>query len=274
MSLGASLQQCRDEALAKDGPPNITALFAGFAYALMSGWELMISDKSHRLVELEYYVHSENHPDPFVHKAPAQARQGEWYFHREKAATKTFTLKGLDLTFGQAKPLVYAGILIRAISTVDRPTKAAELVQGPSKVVDHILEVHGVESVMKLKTILVEFPDSLVLRPASVIPRSMFMSQRFGLKAKSEEDDPDGYFHSATYRFRIEPGLAKSSQGKREMMAGKRYSGVTTSPMLPAIASRATTSPPFITIQRSHTETKEMDAFIDSILAETMMPVS
>lgn len=221
--LNTVLKSYRDQALAK--PESAEEIFADLAYELMTDWEFAINDVPHWLVELEVYFHNAGHPDPYVHRAPAQAETGEWYFHREKSATKSFTLKGLDLTFGQAESRVHAGILVRAISQTARPAKASDLVQGPSKVVDHILDAYGVESVMELKPVLEENPESLDLRPAkAALARSMYLAPRFGLKLKAEGADPGGGFHGANYRFRAEPGLAKASQGKTAILAGKRHS--------------------------------------------------
>jgi len=59
--------------------------------------------ENYRFCEIEFYIHSESHPDPYSHKAKEQKKFGRWYFHES----------GLDITFGNEH--VYASFLVRGI---------------------------------------------------------------------------------------------------------------------------------------------------------------
>lgn len=112
---------------------------------------LVINEKIYLLGEVEMYISNSNLDselvDPYVHKHPQQLEYGTWYFHRESSATRTFTLKGLDYTFGLIDDKTFAGMLIRAIYDV----KGKRYIDGPSKVVDEILDNFEVDSVEELK---------------------------------------------------------------------------------------------------------------------------
>ncbi len=93
----------------------------------------------------------------------------------------------------------------------------------------------------------------------------MYLAPRFGLKLKAEGADPGGGFHGANYRFRAEPGLAKASQGKTAILAGKRHSPPPArQPPHPAPPAE----PPIAAPQQTREEIAEMNAFIDSVLDE------
>ncbi|CAK0838560.1 unnamed protein product [Prorocentrum cordatum] len=106
----------------------------GVADALMNQWDLYIGGVAHSIVELEAYVHSTAHPDPYTHGEEGQGSCGAWYFHRQGRSFKGGSFKGLDLACGCARSGVFAGLLLRAVSA-----GPGKLVEGPSLVVDHIL---------------------------------------------------------------------------------------------------------------------------------------
>eukprot|EP00698_Gefionella_okellyi_P004650 TRINITY_DN14256_c0_g1_i1.p1 TRINITY_DN14256_c0_g1~~TRINITY_DN14256_c0_g1_i1.p1 ORF type:complete len:355 (+),score=63.85 TRINITY_DN14256_c0_g1_i1:38-1066(+) len=94
-----------------------------------------------RLAEVELYVHSKDHADPYVHRHAIQATSKRWYFHRPAAAKIGFTLKGMDISVG-AWYGGHGGLLIRALRASD-----GTMIDGPSKVVDAVLTALGVTSV-------------------------------------------------------------------------------------------------------------------------------
>src|SRR5688572_15003902 len=94
---------------------SVSAWFSVIGKELMCKWDVLIGEDRYALAEIEFYLHREDHPDPYVHKTKLQLDTAvDWYFHREKSASKRFTLKGIDLTFG-IPGKEYGGILIRAL---------------------------------------------------------------------------------------------------------------------------------------------------------------
>jgi hypothetical protein len=101
--------------------------------------------------------------DNFTHRDAQQALFGTWYFHKKGGTFKGGSFKGLDVTFGSsgsAHPGAFVGILIRSIHKCK--TGLAEtgkhalifdpegLVEGPSLVVDELLQACGKDSIAQL----------------------------------------------------------------------------------------------------------------------------
>ena len=90
-------------------------------------------------MEIEIYYYSKGHPDIFTHSDEIQLKRGCWYFHKKEGS-----FKGLDITFGDGAS--YGGILLRAIESLDNSV----YIEGPSKLVDEILRLHGHKKVRDL----------------------------------------------------------------------------------------------------------------------------
>src|SRR5687767_13768172 len=103
--------------------------FSRLADHLLNRTQWLIAGEPHRLLDIEFYYKSPDHPDPFAHADPIQAEIGRWYFHRSHGVYRGGSFKGLDITF--CNEAARAGILIRGIAT---PQGA--IVDGPSLVVD------------------------------------------------------------------------------------------------------------------------------------------
>lgn len=112
------------------------------AAALMNSWDLWIAGQPFRIVEVEAYVHSPHHADPYAHGDEGQATCGNWYFHKKGGTYKSGSFKGMDLACGDKESNVFAGLLLRAI--IDSSEK---LIEGPCLVVDKILELNGKASI-------------------------------------------------------------------------------------------------------------------------------
>jgi hypothetical protein len=106
--------------------------FSRLAGRLLNQTHLIIAGEPHRLVDIEIYYQSSEHPDPFAHADPIQAETGRWYFHRSHDVYRGGSFKGVDITFGS--DLARAGILIRGIVS-----SQGKVVDGPSLVVDYLL---------------------------------------------------------------------------------------------------------------------------------------
>ena len=54
---------------------------------LLNQCKLVVDGNEHELIELELYLHSKRHPDPFVHMNEQQMNFGTWYFHINEQLT-------------------------------------------------------------------------------------------------------------------------------------------------------------------------------------------
>jgi hypothetical protein len=188
--------------------------FSQIACLMMEESTLVVDSTRFDIVEIEAYLWREGHKDPYVHRDPQQTNTcGAWYFHREKAARLGFTLKGVDLTFGEPKTAA-GGLLIRAVMN----QATGEFIEGPSKVVDVILRTASVTCVAELKQKIsglqmfkndaFDAAGILHIEPRAArgpVPRIM-AGPRIGLGEK------DAYFRHAPYRFHARPELAKKEK--------------------------------------------------------------
>ncbi|CAG8591508.1 11392_t:CDS:1 [Funneliformis caledonium] len=101
------------------------------------------TERTFKFLEIEFYLNdaTNDHNDPYSHGHEQQLTCGEWYFHHVgKNGYRGGSRKGIDITFGSVDRKIYGGILIRAIQ--DELTN--EVIEGPSLIVDKILETCGV----------------------------------------------------------------------------------------------------------------------------------
>lgn len=119
---------------------------AATAKSLLTDYNLMIAGQPHEIVEVEMYLKSPTHPDPYVHGYSEQELSGVFYFHRMGASYRGGTYKGMDICFGGgAGSGIFHGVLVRSIVTPD-----GTLVSGPCCCVDYILAQVGTASVANL----------------------------------------------------------------------------------------------------------------------------
>ncbi|KAJ3367519.1 hypothetical protein GGF31_007421 [Allomyces arbusculus] len=95
------------------------------------------------ITELEFYLTTAAHPDPFAHRTPITNDTAKWYWHPSGGSRK-----GLDVTFG-ISPTQKGGILIRGLLT-----QSGEHIRGPSRCVDAIFEIFGVSRVKEVQELL------------------------------------------------------------------------------------------------------------------------
>lgn len=122
-----------------------------------------------RLLEVEFYYHSKEHPDPYPHKDVQQAQTGYWYFHRCPTKSGSLshhrtgnsyrngTFKGLDISLGSKKKKSYGGVLIRSLFDL----KTKEVVCGPSLCVDAILSASSCSDISTFVKTYLEEDDSI-----------------------------------------------------------------------------------------------------------------
>jgi len=75
---------------------NIDNQFREIAEKLILNSVLIVDDNEIYFNELEVYLYSDYHIDPFVHKHPKQKNYCSWYFHESG--------NGVDLTFDKRDP--------------------------------------------------------------------------------------------------------------------------------------------------------------------------
>eukprot|EP00427_Karlodinium_veneficum_P021087 CAMPEP_0169109184 /NCGR_PEP_ID=MMETSP1015-20121227/25829_1 /TAXON_ID=342587 /ORGANISM="Karlodinium micrum, Strain CCMP2283" /LENGTH=331 /DNA_ID=CAMNT_0009170863 /DNA_START=43 /DNA_END=1038 /DNA_ORIENTATION=+ len=160
------------------------------AETLMNSWDLWIAGHRYRIAELESYVHSSSHVDPYTHGDEGQGSCGVWYFHRKGGSYKSGSFKGLDLACGNKDAGVHAGLLLRAV--ID--CSSDEIVEGPCLVVDRILKLSGHASIASFAAgrsaaeLSAVTTENLELREADC-PRadSVCTASRVGLVLREDE---------------------------------------------------------------------------------------
>lgn len=195
---------------------------------LLNRCQLVVGNSICRLVELELYYYSKNHPDPFVHQDPLQKKFGGWYLHRKGGTLKNGTFKGIDLTFGTAEN--YAAFLIRSIKDSN-----GEIIDGSCLCVEYMMKMIGVESVSKLQLKVegagvtsTENPLRLEILSKPITPNLVFCSPRVGLTLKGKASNLDARKYLVSkYRFLTEPKRVK--KGRAELIYGLVDSGIPTS---------------------------------------------
>jgi hypothetical protein len=151
--------------------------------------------KSYRIVELEYYYSSPEHPDPYVHLDPHQSHWMCWYFHRQNGkAYKGGTYKGLDISIGDigspigsessssrtkktsAVPGGAGGLLIRSLLNIE----TGEVIQGPCRVVNELLSLHNNSSPLSVHELVTELQNSALSDslPVSITSQDRLTFQR------------------------------------------------------------------------------------------------
>ncbi len=190
----------------------LDAWFTRIAERLLNGSRLIVGQRPYRLVEIEFYYWSKDHPDPFTHRDPIQFHIGHWYFHRTHGVYRGGSFKGLDLTFGHGD--ASGGILIRGIETPD-----GTLIDGPSLCVDHLLDATGAATVVELdraanKRLAWENGNPLLLKMTDAAEkRTLFRSPRVGLMLKKVAARTEGTrFVMRSYRYLSEPRRTKKGK--------------------------------------------------------------
>uniref|UniRef100_A0A7S4L8T2 Uncharacterized protein n=1 Tax=Paramoeba aestuarina TaxID=180227 RepID=A0A7S4L8T2_9EUKA len=188
---------------------------------ILQGFEVYINKKLHTILEVELYVTSDAHPDPFTHCNEVQKQGGKWYFHRSgtgggNTGYRGGSFKGLDIAIGGEGRV--GGCLIRTI----RRESDKHVITGPSKTVDHILETCGAKNIQEFvddtcggdidiatcPLLNVKISDSW--DPKNLPKKDpVFVSPRFGLNPinKKGSEDLIWWYLYQPYRFVRQPSL-------------------------------------------------------------------
>ncbi len=209
--------------------------FINIADTLLNDTELMAGAHTvFYIAEIEVYLTSTSHPDPFTHCHPEQQSIGKWYFHRAgKTLYRGGTFKGLDITFGAESvnnAPVHGGILIRSLI---EGTRDGPIIEGPCKCVNRLLEVTNSGSIVDLVNKIgardVWDTDSILHIRSTVDWRNVllgrvYMSARVGLNASRHVNGT--IYAEMPYRFVTQPSLIKK-QRKSIYDGLVRYHGLT-----------------------------------------------
>jgi hypothetical protein len=202
--------------------PRLEEWFGDVARRLLTETRLMVARQPYRLTEIEFYYHCPAHPDVFSHRDPLQYTPGRWYFHRTGGMYRSGSFKGLDLTFGD--PEASGGILIRGMEAPD-----GALIDGPSLLVDHLLQQAGFKTVAGFDAAIGsrlawERDNPLRLADEEDDERTIYPSPRVGLSLKraGKSGEPER-FVMASYRFLTEP--RRIAKGKPQIVLGRHVEG-------------------------------------------------
>jgi hypothetical protein len=141
--------------------------FDNIAKYLMRNTCIFAGDAQYAIVELEFYYHSDAHPDPYVYCDEEQLTCGKWFCNGT----------GLDITFGEPRK-DYGGILIRGMKRLNEPQS---YISGPSTIFKELFsktsKVTNKNSFFYLGEMDAEMNNTEFIR-----------SERIGLSQKKEED--------------------------------------------------------------------------------------
>lgn len=170
------------------GHPVDQAWFDDVSAFLLGDVALIAGDRSHRLVEIEFYYNGGDHPDPFAHCDPVQQTHRRWYFHRDEGSYRGGSFKGLDITFGEG---AFGGILIRSLRADD-----GTIINGCSLCVDHLLRCTQKASVAELDgdigdRTIDDTTSPLHLAANAAAPPNIWKTARVGLTLKRAYKFPE-----------------------------------------------------------------------------------
>lgn len=184
--------------------------FDQMANYILNRTVIVCNDNILRICEIEFYLKSVDHNDPYVHDTSEQHTYGNWYFHKHHTGTyKGGTFKGLDITFGSLKSA--CGILIRSVmclgNSVSGSVNTKQVIEGPCKTVNKLLELLEVKSIMDFtqgNTIAINHEKLKLIEIQTPTTDIIVKGPRIGLSNKNIE------YQNAEYRFAIK-GLVKKA---------------------------------------------------------------
>ena len=219
---------------------NRTIEFASLATGLINELRICVFDEVCQIVELEFYLYSKHHPDPFVHRDAMQKCFARWYLHRTGGTLRNGSFKGLDLAMGSQGS--HFGVLIRSLQT---PSKG--IVCGPCLCVDFLINkggcqtVHGLNQTISARNV---WDSRNPVHLSNKFPRSeleIFSCPRVGLSTKIRSHTHSDY-GSRCYRYLAHPRHVK--KGRPELIVGLSRAGYSFDEI------KALTGSPLRTIQK------------------------
>jgi len=196
--------------------------FDSLAKFLINETQLLVFGSPCRLLEIEFYLQSKQHPDPFVHCDQAQQSFARWYLHRVGGTLKNGSFKGLDLAVGDGDS--YFGILIRSLGT------PAGVVCGPCLCVNYMIDAGELGSVRELSDAIEPTGFHKKTKPVRFVENDfseaepIYSCPRVGLSTKHESDQ-HSKFAARNYRYMVRPRDIK--KGRPELIKGLSSHGFT-----------------------------------------------
>ena len=157
------------------------------SYKLMCEYQLNIDNNLFNITELEFYVYSSDHKDPYVHKKELQKEFGKFYVHQ-----KDGNYGGIDITFGDIEKEIYCGVLIRGLKSEN-----GRFLSGPNIIKKEIYKILKVSKYNELQEIV----NKKIKFINKNIHKSVYYSTRIGLKPKFEDYLKNGKYIYKLHRF-------------------------------------------------------------------------
>lgn len=185
----------------------IKEVFDMIAEEILNKYCLNIQGRKHRIIEIEFYLTTDNHNDEYSHCDEMQKSFKKWYFHKNGQTFKSGTYKGIDITFSSVG---YGGILIRGLEDLE----SGEIIDGPSLTVDRILKLCSANSIQDFVNefnLCIENKSKLYLSEIDLDKRQVYTSGRVGLTLKKHNANRI-QFVGKFYRYLSLP--ARTKKGK------------------------------------------------------------
>lgn len=181
--------------------------FEAISFELFCCCRLMIKGRIYEIIEVEFYVNENDHPDVFSHSTIDQKQNGFFCFHRTGTAFREGNYKGVDIAIGS--PERFGGILIRSL----RDEESGRIIEGPSNVVGEILrlyKVHKVRDLVLQVDLNIEGQDLCLVEHAGPSMRPL-RTPRVGLTLKKQQQEKI-FFLVRDYRFIKYPEMLKKGR--------------------------------------------------------------
>jgi hypothetical protein len=193
--------------------------FPFIANELFTKYYFDFNGKSYSIIEIEFYLHNPEHPDPYVHCLPEQLLPGYVYFHRTgiNGKFRGGTFKGMDLTLGNLIDS-HCGILIRTIYCLN----TGNVVEGPCKVVNTLLEDFCCSSIEEFLGAYPNAYSTIVRNYPIPIKVDMLYGKRIGLGKLDE------VYRERKYRFVANYELVHKQRTSLERIAVPRKTVIIT----------------------------------------------
>lgn len=157
------------------------------AYKLMCEYQLNIVNNIFNISELEFYIYSKNHKDPYVHKHELQKEFGKFYIH-----PKDRNYGGIDITIGDIEKEIYCGVLIRGLKSQD-----GTFFSGPNILKKEIYRILNINNYKDLQDIA----DKKIKIQKEKNYHDILCSTRIGLKPKYDDYLKNGKYIYKLHRF-------------------------------------------------------------------------
>jgi hypothetical protein len=184
--------------------------FSEIADSILNHSVLLINEQLYRIVEIEFYLHCECHPDHYAHRDVDQLQYSGFYFHKHQNNTyKNGTRRGMDLSLGNIESKKYCGILIRSLLNLS----TGILTEGPCLCVNKILEEYKSNSILEFVNSKYEFPLKIIDYKLQSEPT--YAGPRIGLQSKTSSIVKAQEYVNRAYRFLTHKHKIK--KGKRDL---------------------------------------------------------